>query len=261
MNSIVREPVVHFFSLAVVLFLVHHWVVGDPRTIEVTVATRAAIMQRFNDQRGHAPTPAEQDAALRDWREDEALYREALRDRLDRDDPAVRAALINRVRTRAALEAPKRVPSAAELDQWLAAHRSLYETSRRYALDWVAFSKKDAAASEQRDKFEQAARAGADIRFLGRPIYGAKLTADEVKEKLGVALSQAIAGYQFAAWQRSESDSDLLLVRVNEVEGGLPSPDELHARLVTDWTADQRTNDAARSVAKIVERYQFEERR
>lgn len=261
MNSIAREPLVHFFSLAVVLFLVHHWVVGDPRTIEVTAATRAAVMRRFSDQKGHAPTPAEQDSALREWREDEALYREALQERLDRDDPRVRIALVERMRNRAALEAPRLEPSAAELDQWLANHQSLYETPRRYGLDWVSFSKNDAAASEQRDKFERAAQSGADIRFLGHPIYGAALTTDQLRDKLGSALSQAVATFPLAAWQRAESDTDLLLVRVNQVEGGLPSPDELHARLVTDWTTDRQAKDAARSVAKIVDRYHFDERR
>ncbi len=260
MNSIVREPLVHFFALAVVLFVVHHWLVGDPRTIEVTAGTRAAVLRRFSDQMGHAPTSAEQDSALKDWKRDEALYREALRDRLDRDDPDIRALLINKVRGRAALEAPHRQPTPADLEQWLAAHRAMYETPRRYVLDWVPFPKQASDASEQRDRFEHAAQGGADLRFLGRPIYGATLAAEELHEKLGSALSEAIAAYPLAAWQRSENDSDLLLVRVSQVTGGLPSPEELRPRMVVDWTMDQQNKDVERSVSRIVDRYHFAER-
>ena len=261
MNRILREPLVHFFSIAALLFLAHHWVVGDPRVIELSAGTRAALVRTLRDKVGRAPTPSEQDAALEDWKRDEAVYREALREHLDRDDPAIRAVLIEKIRSRAALEAPKREPSAGDLEQWLSAHRALYETPRRYALDWVVFPKQGADASEQRSKYERAAQAGADLRFQGRPIYGATLTADELREKFGAGLAQAVDAFPLATWQRAESERELLLVRVNRVDGGLPSSEDLRARLIIDWSADQQKKDVARSVEKIEARYRFEERR
>jgi len=260
MNRILREPVVHFFILAALLFLVHHWVVGDPRTIAVTPGTRATLQRRFQDQTGRAPNAAEQEAAVRDWKRDEALYREALREQLDRDDPTVRAALIEKVHVRATLEAPKHEPSPADLEQWLAANRNLYEKPRRYTLDWVAFPKQTSAASEQREKFSRAVQAGADPRFQGPPIYGATLIADEVREKFGPGVAEAVAACPLRAWQPAESDSDLLLVRVNQVDGGLPGPAELRPRLVVDWSAAQQQKDVEQILGKIVGRYRFEER-
>ncbi len=261
MNRIFREPLVHFFILAILIFLVHHWVVGDPRTIEVSAGTRATLARRLRDQSGRAPSAAEQDAALRDWKRDEALYREALRDQLDRDDPTVRSALIEKVRARATLEAPKREPSPAELEQWLAANRNLYETPRRYTLDWVVFPKQPGGASEQREKFAHALQAGADPRFQGRPIYGATLTADDVRERFGARLAEAVGAFPLQAWQQAESDADLLLLRVNQVDGGLPSPEELRPRLIIDWSAAQQQKDVEQSVKKLVARYTFQEQR
>jgi hypothetical protein len=259
MNRIRREPLVHFFILAIALFLVHHWVVGDSRTVDVSAGTRTTLARRFRDQSGRAPTAAEEEAALRDWKRDEALYREALREQLDRDDPSVRAVLIEKIRARATLEAPKREPSAAELDQWLATNRSLYETPRRFTIDWVAFPKQPGGASEQREKFERALQAGADPRFQGHTIHGATLKTDDVREKLGARLAGSIGTLPLQAWQRAESDAELLLVRVNQVEGGLPSPEELRPRLVVDWSSAEQQKYVEQSVKKIVDRYRFRE--
>lgn len=253
-----REPTVHFFILGALLFLVHRLVVGDPHIIVVSPGLRGELARRFRDQVGRAPDPAELEGALRDWKRDEALFREALRERLDRDDPSIRNILIGNLRTRMALEAPKVDPSDAELDRWFATHRSLYERPLRYTLEWVAFAKGTAPAAAQREKFQRAAESGADPRFLGKPIFGATLTTDEARDKLGASVSERLAGLTLARWQPAESASDLLLVRVNEVEGGLPSADELRPRLIVDLTNAERQRSVERAVQAVVARYRFE---
>jgi hypothetical protein len=256
-----REPTVHFFTFGALLFLVHRLVVGDPHTIVVSQGLRAELARRFHDQAGRAPDPAELEGALRDWKRDEALFREALRERLDRDDPSIRNILIGNLRARMALEAPKRDPSVAEVDRWFATHRSLYERPLRYTLEWVAFGRVTGSAAPQRETFQRAAESGADPRFLGKPIFGATLTTDEVRDKLGAGVSDRLAGFPLARWQPAESASDLLLVRVNEVDGGLPSPEELRPRLIVDLANAERESSVERAVQSVVERYRFEERR
>jgi len=256
-----RDPTIRFFMLGGLLFLVHRLVVGDPRIIVIGPGTKADVVRRFRDQSGHAPTPTEVETALRDWQRDEALYREALREGLDRDDPVVRTVLIDKVRAQATAEAPKREPSDAELDRWFAAHRTLYETPRRYAIEWVSFPKQPGGAREQRETFERAVEKGADPRFLGRPILGAKLKLDEVGEKLGRDVSQAVPTFALNVWQRGESATELLLLRVNEVTGGLPSREELRPRLVVDWSFSEQQKAVAGILQGIVARYRFEESR
>src|SRR5450432_2097627 len=120
---LLREPLLHFFIMGAFLFVAQRWVVGDPRTITVSPGLRAELRRRFQDLNGRKPEPAEFEKSLQQWERDEALFREALRERLDRDDPSVRAALVDKMHARAALEVPKREPTQAELDAWLAAHR------------------------------------------------------------------------------------------------------------------------------------------
>ena len=96
-----REPALHFFVLGALLFGAHHLVAGEPHTIVVTPGLKADLARRFRDDHGRQPTAAEQARALRDWQRDEALFRQALAEKLDQNDRAIRAILIDKLRARA----------------------------------------------------------------------------------------------------------------------------------------------------------------
>ena len=255
------EPIVHFFILGVVLFVAHRLVVGDPRVIVVTPGIRAEVARRFRDSQARPPSPAELEEALGAWKRDEALYREALRDRLDRNDATIRTVLADRVRARASVGIPQREPTAAELEGWMATHRSLYETPRRYDYGTVAFPKAEKTAAGEREKYERALKGGADPRMLGRPIVGGTLTAEELVARVGPALAARIASLPVGRGERFENEKELLLVWVNAVEGGLPSPDELHKRLRADWLYAEHQKATDQAVQAIIDRYRVEERR
>src|SRR5450432_629717 len=138
---LLREPMLHFFGIGALLFLAHHLLMGEPRTITISPALKAELTRRFQDLNGRKPGQAELQTELHKWERDEALFREALRDRLDRDDPAVRSALVDKMQARAAFEVPKREPTELELNGWLGSHRSLYETPIRYDFEFFAFPK------------------------------------------------------------------------------------------------------------------------
>ena len=255
------EPIVHFFVLGALLFVAHRLVVGDPRVVVVTPGVRAEVARRFQDSHERPPSPAELEEALGAWKRDEALYREALRDRLDRNDATIRTVLADRVRARASIGTPPPEPTAAELARWFTTHRSLYETPRRYDYGTVAFPKAEKTAAAEREKYERALKGGADPRTLGRPIVGGNLTAEELGERVGPALAARIQSLPVGRGGRFENEKALLLVWVNAVEGGLPSPDELHKRLVADWLYAEHTRATDQAVQALIDRYRFEERR
>ena len=254
------EPIVHFFAVGALLFVAHRLVVGDPRVVVVTRGVKADVARRFRDSHERPPTAAELDEALGAWKREEALYREALRERLDRNDATIRTVLADRVRARAAVGAPPPEPTAAELERWFATHRSLYETPRRYDYGTVAFPRTEKTAAAAREKYEVSVKGGADPRTLGRPIIGGNLTAEELRERVGPELAAVIAGLPVGQGQRFENEKELLLVWVNAVEGGLPSADELHKRLVADWVYAAHTRQTDQAVQAIVDRYRFEDR-
>jgi hypothetical protein len=253
------EPTLHFFLLGLLFFVVHQLVVGDPRTIVVNPAVKSDLARLFRDQNGRAASPAELDAALDAWKREEALFREALREKLEQQDPMIRTALADRLRARLAVELPKREPTKAELEAWLASQRDIYEVPLRYHYEFASFEKAGGSADAELERFEQALKSGKEPASLGRPIFGGKLTVAELREKLGPVAGERFPKLPVGEWQRVETDQSLLLVRVKQVSGGLPPFEELRSRLAVDWKADAERQALERAADAIVERYHFEE--
>ncbi len=255
---LLREPVLHFFAIGAALFVIHGLIAGNPRKISTTPALEAELVRRFQDLNGRAPNPAERDAALSQWQRDEALFREALRDHLDRDDPMVRSALVDKMHARAAFEVPKHDPSDAELEQWRQTHRSLYETPLRYDFEFVALPKSDPSARAQLDQFERAVLGGANPATLGHSVQGGNLTATEMNDRIEPELAERLPSLPLGAWQRLESAQHLILARVLHVTGGLPPLAELRAQLLVDWSFADKQRATDLILQRIIDRYQFE---
>jgi len=253
------EPTVIFFVIGALLFIAHRLIEGDPETIVVGQDLKADLARRFRDEQGRRPTPAELEAVLTAWKRDEALYREARRLELEQDDPAIRRFLADRMRARVAREIPRREPSDADLEHWLATHRELYEIPPRYDYEYVAFPRSAPTAERDREQFERALSSGAAPATLGRPILGGNLTAEELSERFGTAMAERIRNLPPGQWQPLENDEQLWLARLKRVTGGLPTKESLRERLVADWSFAQQQQAIERAVQAIVDRYHFEE--
>jgi hypothetical protein len=248
-----------FFALGALLFGAHRLMAGDPRTISVTPAIRADLSRRFRDHERRPPTPAELESAVAAWKRDEALYREALREQLDREDATVRTVLADKMRARMALVLPKRTPTDAELARWLDTHRALYETPRRYDYESIAFTESEASLARELARFSTALAAGADPASLGRPVVGGTLAADELRARVGASAAERIPSLPLGRWERVDGEGRVLLLRVRRVVGGLPALEELRPRLLSDFTYAAEQQAIERETQRIVERYRFEE--
>lgn len=258
-NKLLREPVFHFFVAGAVLFLAHRLLVGAPRTVTVTRAVRADLARVFQDVNGRQPTADELAAEIHKWQTDEALSREALREHLDRDDPGIRTILADKMRLRASFEVPRRTPTDAELDAWLAQHRDRYQMPARYDFEFVAFPRAEAHALQDRDAFERALQAGKPAASLGRPVIGGNLTAADLKTRIDPTLAARIlllpAG---GPWQRVETPDGLYLARLKAIGGGVPTRQQLGERLVEDWQRATQQEATDRILQKTLDRYRFE---
>ncbi|HEY7372051.1 MAG TPA: peptidylprolyl isomerase [Polyangia bacterium] len=263
LSRLLHEPLVHFFALGLLLFFAHRLFVGAPRTVVVTPQVKAELSRLYQEMNGRPPSAAELATEVRKWEVDEALSREALRDHLDRDDPGIRTILADKMRLRAAFEAPKREPTDAEQDAWLAAHRSLYATAPLYDFEFVTFPRSDPRAQAAREEFERALAQGKDAASLGRPVIGGNLSAEDLlgmKDRVEPELAARIPGLAPGSWQRVETTRSLVLARVKGVGGGMPTRQQLGARLVADWKriTQQEAVDALLE-RTVLERYRFEE--
>jgi hypothetical protein len=188
------------------------------------------------------------------------LYREGLLGGLDRHDATIRTVVADRMRARVAIGISRPTPTAADLEAWLASHRGLYESPRRYEYGIVTFPGGDPASRAAIERYEQAMNQGADARTLGRPIVGGDLTDEDLKARLGPALAARIESLPVGRWQRLESTDTLRLVRLDKISGGLPGAEALRSQMTADWTYAERQRLIGQAVDSIVDRYHFEVR-
>jgi hypothetical protein len=94
---------------------------------------------------------------------------------------------------------------------------------------------------------------------LGRPIVSGNLTRDDLKERFGAVLADAMCGLPVGKWQGLQNDKELLLVRITGLAGGLPNRDDLRPRLVSDWMAWKQQQAVEQMVEAVVKRYRFED--
>lgn len=257
---LLREPIFVFFAIGGLVFLAHRAIAGDPRTIVVSSAVRSDLDRRFRDQLGRAPNAGEIDVAMKNWERDESLFREALRDGVEREDPAVRALLIDKVRERLGREFPVPEPSQGDLDQWLLEHRKLYEMPFVYEFEYIAFPNSDPQAEQRRQKFEPALRAGATPNSLGLRTVAANVRRERIEEELGSDAATRIVGLPVGQWHTLENQNNRLLVRMIHIEGGLPKPEELRERLSLDWKSTRQQQAIERAAQSIADHYRFVEK-
>ncbi|HYP74892.1 MAG TPA: peptidylprolyl isomerase [Polyangiaceae bacterium] len=257
---LLREPTLHFFAIAAAALLVQRAIVGDADTIELTAALKADLVRRYQDQIGRPPTPNEIDGVLANWKTEEILYREALRARLDRDDPAVRNLLVGKMRDRLLLQTPLREPSDAELQQFLEQHRADYEIPLLYEHEFLVFPKQDPDAAQQRAKCARKLAAGATPASLGLRSTVANVNRERIAQEFGPALADQIPRLPVGEWRELETNDRLLLVKLNGAQGGLAPPAVLHEQLLAGWKANQAQKLLEQATQAIAQRYRLQDK-
>lgn len=254
-----REPTLHFFLIAGAVLLGHHLLVGDPRTIELTPALKADLLRRHGDQLSRAPTSAEADAFVAAWKAEEALYREALREGIDRDDALVRSVLVAKMRERALLRRRLPEPTEADLKRYLDEHRGDLEAPLVYEHEVVTFPKTNPNAAEERGKAARQLSAGATPASLGLRSNAANVSRERMNEDLGADVADKVTRLPPGGWHELETSDRLFLIQLIRIQGGLPEPTVLRERLVAGFKGAQERKATAEATREIADRYRLEE--
>ena len=257
---LLREPTLHFFVIAAAVLVGHRLGVGDPRAVESTPALKADLLRRYGDQLSRPVTSAEGEAFMAAWKAEEALYREALREGIDRDDVTVRNVLIARMRERMLLQTRIREPSDAELQQHLERHREEFEAPSIYEHEYVVFSKEKPDARQEQQRYQRLLMAGATPASLGLRSTAANVNRERIEREFGSEVAEQIRHLPVGQWRALETADRLLLVQLIRIHGGLPEPGLLRARLVAAWKGALAQKAIAQATRAITERYRFEEK-
>ena len=263
-----REPLLHFLGLGALLFGLDAWISKDPkdaRELVLTAATKQELGAQFQRRTGRAASTEELRAEIDLWARDEALYAEALRLGLDRDDPGVRSRLIAKLRDTEERLVADRQPTDTELEALLAANHALYESPLRFEIEQVFVSGRHAKAEARARLLAKRLAAGealedsGDSHPLGRHLQHRGL--ENLKRSFGESFAAGVEQAVVGSFIVLESRDGWHAVRVVSRAGGEPpSVQALRPRLTRDFQLAERRRQTEARVREIAQSYRVVER-
>jgi hypothetical protein len=256
-----------------VLFLVAGLARGDERLISVDESGLSAFLA---SEGGRLPgrsldtlSPDERRMLVRDYVQEEALYREARALGLDREDSAIRRRLVQSLRFslqgEGGGEGSAREPSEAELRAFLAAHRERYAESAKLSFSHVFFDKARRGTGAARKAARQALETSGKGDWLAMgdryPYQRSQIevTADALAAELGEDAARRIIAMapQGGRWQGPvESDLGFHLIRIDRKSAGAePDFAQLRGELIAGWRQERREQHLQHAVDGIVQGY------
>ncbi len=229
MRKLLREPLVHFLGLGLLVFLLDSFWTGgqsaDEHTIVVSEASLARLDDRWTRTTGRAPTEEDRQGLISQFVEEEALAREAERLGLAEGDEIVKRRLAQKMRFIAAATGSDDDPSDAELESWFSENRDRFNIAERRSFVHVYFSPE--RHGEQVENVARAAReqltSGTDWRRLGDPFMQKRsyvtVPQGEVQRAFGPDFASALFKLPAGEWsQPIGSAFGLHLVRIEAVD-------------------------------------------
>src|SRR5882757_8210105 len=137
---ILREPLVHFLLLGVLVYVASSHNESTRFQIYAGPEQRARLARTYFEQYGVAPTPSQLGQALDEYVRNEILYREGLALGLERDDEIVRRRVVQKIEfVNEDLEAAV-APDPAGIDRYFADHRDRYDSEPTVSFEQIFFS-------------------------------------------------------------------------------------------------------------------------
>jgi len=268
-----REPLLHFLLLGLLLFAVYAYMqrgrggVEQSRQIALSLDELRQMDMYFESQWHRQPTPAEFQAMVEDKVREEVLYREALAMGLDKDDTIVKRRMAQKMQFLAEDVAAAHEPSTAELKAWFEKNSNRFALPSRYSFRHLYFSPDergknahdDAAktlagiAGQPEDSKLAVSRAD---RFMFQDYYGDR-TPEALAKEFGPQFVVALEKLKPGSWQGPvESGYGWHLVYVDTViPGRIPAFEELEPDVKTAWLGEQKATAWQKAYAEMRAKY------
>lgn len=140
----VVPPLVQFLLIGAAIFALTHLLDGSTQRTEQRIVVDSALTHRlvqlYHVQTGVTPGPAEVDSLVASYVHEEALYREALKLGLDKDDEIIRRRLVQKMEFLNSDLTAAVAPTEADLRRYFAAHASEFASLATVSFTHLYFS-------------------------------------------------------------------------------------------------------------------------
>ena len=264
-----REPLVHFLSAGLAIFLIFGTLrqevdTGDRRIVVNEQQVKRLAMQ-WSQTWQRPPNSAELDGLIRDYIKEEIYYREALRLGLDKDDMVVRRRMRSKMEFLAKSETENMTATDAALQAWLDKYPARYAPESVYSLDQVYVSTTgsgDASLAKAKSVLIQL-QAGAKANGLGDQISLPRsmdaATASNINREFGEEFALALKALPTGSWAGPiASGFGLHLVRVRSVQAPhKPRLAEVRQAVENDWRVATRETRENQAYQALLDGYQI----
>lgn len=267
MRQLLREPLVHFIIVALLVFAGHaawtaHGAARDG-TITVTQEDMQRMAALYASESGVLPSQEDMAAMVSDQIRDEALSREARRLGLDAGDTIIERRLAQKMSFMVSDLADTPVPDEITLRAWYDAHNDTYTAPPNVTFEHV-FLSSDAATDADTTTLLNTLNAPLppDWHTLGDPFILQRAYGDlpfrETVRLFGTDFATALFALDASdAWQGPvKSALGLHLVHlIAKDEGSLRPFEEVRSRVEADWRDDALRTANETAIADIIKRY------
>jgi len=255
LRKILREPLVHFLLLGVLLFAADAVLTkfnDSRRVIDIPEVVKSEAHDLFVSSMKREPTAKDMKQVLERWVDNEVLYREGIALGLDKGDQNIRERVIFKALsvTQSNINLPASSPEQLEI--WFQAHSDRYALDDRFNFFEAAVA--GSASTEQLIQFASAlnGKGKSDLEsslriFKDRPrkslndAYGDKFAMDLAALKPGI-------------WVVLNSKSGPVVVQLEQFsKGQAVKYSDVSERVLADWQQDtmaQLTSQAIRDLGK-----------
>ena len=257
-QSLRREPLVHFLLIAVLLFTVDAVLNADPReAIRVDGETLDFLVEKRAQMSLHEVSEQERAQLLAAYIDDEVLVREAYERGLDKGG-RIRRQLVMQMRTLLAEDPPE--PTQADLRAFYAAQAERYGLPERISFQHLFFNLGDEIPVDLAARLEAAAdppNLGVLDPVLGR--FPMQRSQRELSLYLGEAAAAALLAIDDDQWHGPiSSRRGVHFVRVTEhLPQQQPAFEAIAPYLVQDWQLSRQKAGMADTLAELREKYRI----
>ncbi len=249
----VREPLVHFLAIGLVLFVANSLINGDDQgpvgeTIVISEGRVSQIAESFVLLSGRLPTREELQSLVDDFVSEEVGYREAVAMGLDADDTIVRRRMRQKLEFLIEDGGASEEPTDAQLQQWLGDHADGYRLPERRAIRQVLASTDKRGAATTADAAAMLARlkSGGDPAGLGDssmlPAAMPLTTKEGVASEFGADFAKAAFDHAGEDWfgpVSSPFGQHLILV-IDVEPGRAVQLADVRDKVRADWIESRR---------------------
>jgi len=264
LRTLVREPLLHFLLIGLVLFLWYGRVAPagtDPSRIVVTQAQVDLMVRQFQATWSRPPTPPELRGLVDTYVTDEMLFREGRDLGLGEDDAVIKRRIRQKYQVMSEELLATEPPSDEELAKYVEGHADRFRSPGTVTFEQVVVADAGPGAAREVEGARTALERGADPVKVGRPTLlppredGAPL--DLVARDFGQEFVSQLADAPLGQWHGPvQSGFGTHLVRVTQrTPGALPPLDEIRVAVTREWEHERRQRALEANLADLRRRY------